>query len=125
MAQTKSVLVVHEDARTRRTMRDALTRDMILITNEAASADAAFAMCRRKMPDVIVVYYNDSRIGVEEFCRDIRHMNVQQPAILFVVAEDEKGIDGTVKAAWGSGYVVRSVTSSSVRDAFRRARLIA
>lgn len=121
--RAQKVLIVHEDAGTCRTMRNALTMHMILIVNEAASAGAALAICRHVMPDVIVVYGTDSRIDAGEFSKDIRHMNVEQPVILFVVAEETEGKSETVKA-WGSGFILRPVTSASVERAFRDANLV-
>jgi DNA-binding NarL/FixJ family response regulator len=112
------VLIVEDDAMVRGWVRLSLRSSEFRVVGEAGDAALAVELCKRRVPDLLLVDYRLPDMVGTELIRALRREGVAAPAIL-MTANSERGMNEAAREAGAQGTVLKTGSAEELLLALR------
>jgi DNA-binding NarL/FixJ family response regulator len=112
------VLIVEDDAMVRGWVRLSLRSSEFRIVGEAGDAALAVDLCKRRVPDLLLVDYRLPDMVGTQLVGELRRQGVDAPAIL-MTANNERGMNEAAREAGAQGTVLKTGSAQELLLALR------
>jgi two-component system chemotaxis response regulator CheY len=120
----KQCLIV-DDSRVIRKVARRILEEMHLGIEEAEDGVAALEMCRRVMPDAILLDSNMPNMSGVEFLRALRHEpNGTKPLVIYCTIENDVSQITEAIGAGANEYILKPYDRAAVESKFSEAGLV-
>jgi two-component system, chemotaxis family, chemotaxis protein CheY len=120
----KKCLVV-DDSRVIRKVARKLLEELDFGVEEAEDGPAALEICRRTMPDAILLDWNMPTMSGVEFLRALRREPAgEKPIVVYCASENDVTVITEAMSAGANEYVLKPFDRETMRTAFTEAGLM-
>ncbi|MDE2181524.1 MAG: response regulator [Alphaproteobacteria bacterium] len=120
----KTCLVV-DDSRVIRKITCRILKELAFHTVEADNGEEALVLCRRNMPDVILLDWNLPHMSGVEFVRSVRaEKNGSVPVVLFCTTENDVSHISEALGAGADEYIMKPFDKSIIEAKFSEVGLM-
>jgi DNA-binding NarL/FixJ family response regulator len=112
------VLIVEDDAMVRGWVRLSLRSSEFRVVGEAGDAALAVELCKRRVPDLLLVDYRLPDMVGTELVGELRRQGVGAPAVL-MTANNERGMNEAAREAGAQGTVLKTGSAEELLLALR------
>jgi DNA-binding NarL/FixJ family response regulator len=112
------VLIVEDDAMVRGWVRLSLRSSEFRVIGEAEDAALAVELCKKRVPDLLLVDYRLPDMVGTELVRELRRQGVGAPAVL-MTANSERGMNEAAREAGAQGTALKTGSAEELLLALR------
>jgi DNA-binding NarL/FixJ family response regulator len=112
------VLIVEDDAMVRGWVRLSLRSSEFRVIGEAEDAALAVELCKKRVPDLLLVDYRLPDMVGTELVRELRRQGVGAPAVL-LTANSERGMNEAAREAGAQGTALKTGSAEELLLALR------
>eukprot|EP01037_Dinobryon_pediforme_P026018 gene26018-28396_t len=120
----KQILIV-DDSRVIRKVARAILEKLHFETCEAENGEDAIALCRRQLPDGILLDSNMPVMNGYDFVRELRRMPAgREPKVVFCASEHDAGQIARALHAGADTHVLKPFEKSTIRETLMQVGLM-
>ena len=120
----KNCLIVDDSSVIRKVARR-IVEGLRFDVTEAEDGEQAVAVCRNRMPDVVLLDWNMPKMDGYEFLRLLRRMpNGDQPRVVFCTTENDVAHIARARHAGANEYIMKPFDREMVAAKFQEVGLI-